>query len=69
MKKGMERNKIKLYYRIKANPSAIWQQAAHTTYQLSSPGGSTGAIEKSITLNEKCLRIFWRKKKGMTKDH
>ena len=32
-----------------ANTSAIWQQAAHTTDQ-----------QKSITLNEKYLRVFWK---------
>ena len=35
-----------------ANTSAIWQQAAHTTDQLSSPSCSTRAIQKSLTLNE-----------------
>ena len=44
-----------------ANTSAIWQQAAHTTYQLSSPSCSTRAIQKSLTLNEKYLRVFWGK--------
>ena len=44
-----------------ANTSAIWQQAAHTTYQLSSPSCSTRAIQKSLTLNEKYLRVFWEK--------
>jgi len=29
-----------------ANTSATWQQAAHTTYQLSSPSCSTRAIQK-----------------------
>ena len=40
--------------------NAIWQQAAHTTYQLSSPSRSTRVIQKSLTLNEKYLRDFWR---------
>ena len=44
-----------------ANTIAIWQQAAHTTYQLTSPSCSTRAIQKSLTLKEKCLRIFWGK--------
>ena len=44
-----------------ANTNAIWQQAAHTTYQLSSPSCSTRAIQKSLTLNEKYLRVFWKK--------
>ena len=35
-----------------ANTSAIRQQAAHTTYQLSSPSCSTTAIQKRLTLNE-----------------
>ena len=39
----------------------IWQQAAHTTYQLSSPSCSTRAIQKGLTLNEKYLRVFWKK--------
>ena len=51
-----------LYKCIMANTSAIWQQAAHTTYQLSSPSCSTRATPKSLTLNEKYLRVFWRKK-------
>ena len=37
-----------------ANTNATLQQAAHTTYQLSSPSCSTKAISKSLTLNEKC---------------
>ena len=44
-----------------ANTSAIWQQAAHATYQLSSPSCSTRAIQKSLTLNEKYPRVFWKK--------
>ena len=36
-----------------ANTSAIWQQTAHTTCQLSSPSCSTRAIQKSLTLNKK----------------
>ena len=35
--------------------NAIWQQAAHTTYQLSSPSCSTRAIQKSLTFNKKYL--------------
>ena len=45
-----------------ANTSAIWQQAAHTTYQLSPPSCSTRAIQKSLTVNDKYLRVFWREK-------
>ena len=41
-----------------ANTSAIWQQAAHTTYQLSSPSCSTRAIQKSLTLNENYLSFL-----------
>ena len=41
-----------------ANTSAIWQQAAHTTYQLSSPSCSTRAIQKSLTLKEKYLSFL-----------
>ena len=36
-----------------ANTSATWQQAAHTTYQLSPPSCSKKAISKSLTLNKK----------------
>ena len=44
-----------LYKYIMANTSALWQQAAHTTYQLSSSRCSARAIQKSLTLNEKYL--------------
>ena len=47
-----------LYKCITANTSAIWQQAAHTTYQLSSPICSTKAIQKSLTLNKKYLSFL-----------
>ena len=43
-----------------ANTSAIWQRAAHTTYQLSSPSCSTGAISRGLTPNNN-LRSFWKK--------
>ena len=46
-----------------ANTSAIWQQAARTTDQLSSPSCSTRAIQKRLTLNEKYLS-FLEKKSG-----
>ena len=36
----------------------IWQQVAHTTYQLSSPNCSTRAIQKSLTLNETYLSFL-----------
>ena len=32
-----------------ANASAIWQRAAHITYQLSSPSCSTGVISRGLT--------------------
>ena len=48
-----ERNKryikIKLYKCLMANASAIWQRAAHITYQLSSPSCSTGVISRGLT--------------------
>ena len=44
-----------------ANTSAIWQQAAHATYQLSSPSCSTWAIQKSLTLHKKYWKVFWKK--------
>ena len=50
-----------------ANTSAIWQQAAHTTYQPASPGYSTRAIQENLTLNERYLRGFWKKKKSQEK--
>ena len=50
-----------LYKRIMANTSVIWQQAAYTTYQLSSPNCSTRAIQKSLTHNE----FFWKTVKRM----
>ena len=59
--------KKKFYKCIMANTSAIWQQAAHTTDQLSFPSCSTRAIQKSLTLNEKYLRVFWKKVRRM--DH
>ena len=47
------------------NTSTTWQQAVHTTYQTSSPSCSTKApYKKSLSLNEKCWRIFWVKKAG-----
>ena len=50
-----------------ANTSAIWQQAAHTTNQLSSPSCSTRATQKSLALNETYLRVFWKQVRRM--DH
>ena len=52
---------LDIYKCIMANTSATWQQAAHTTYQLSSPSCSTQAIQKSQTRNKKILRVFWKK--------
>ena len=40
-----------------ANTSAIWQRAAHTTYQLSSPSCSTKAISRGLTPNKIC-KVF-----------
>ena len=39
----------------------MWQHAAYTTDQLSSPNCWTVAIQKSVFLNEKYWRIFWKK--------
>ena len=61
------KKKKKLYKCIMANTSAIWQQAAHTTYQLSSPSCSTGAIQKGLTGNEKYLSFLEREKKEKRK--
>ena len=55
-KKGMDRsNGEKVYKCIMTNTSAIWQQAAHITYQLSS---LTAQQERY----KKCLRVFWKKR-------
>ena len=42
----------------------MWQQAAHTTYQLSSSRCSTRAIPNSLILNEKYLSFLERKQSG-----
>ena len=47
-----------------ANTSAIWQRAAHTTYQLSSPSCSTGVISRGLTPN-KNLRFVLEKVRRM----
>ena len=47
--KGMDRSNFffkNSYKCITANPSAIWQHAAHTTDQLTSPSCRTGVIKK-----------------------
>ena len=38
-----------------ANTRAIWQQAAHTSRQLSAPSCSTRAIQKCLTFNKKII--------------
>ena len=59
----MDRQYIKFKKMLyKCHTSAIWQQAAHTTCQLSPPSCSTRAIQKSLTVNDKYLRVFWREK-------
>ena len=47
------KNKNILYKCIIANTCVIWQHAAHTTDQLTSPNCQTGAIQKSPSLKEK----------------
>ena len=44
-----------------ANTSAIQQQAAHTTYHLLD--AQQEPYKKSLTLNKKYLRVFWKEKK------
>ena len=45
------KKKKKLSYKcIIANTSVIWQHAAHTTDQLTSPNCKTGAVQKSLSL-------------------
>jgi len=57
---NMDRNNIYfiLYKCITANPSATWKQTAHTTYQITSPSCLTRAMQKSQTLNKKCLSFM-----------
>ena len=52
-----------LYKCITANTSATWQQAAHlppTNYHLLAAQQEPYKKQK-LTLNEKCLRVFWKK--------
>ena len=44
-----------------ANTSAIWQQAAHTNNQMSSPSCSTGAKQKTDFLMINVGEFFWKK--------
>ena len=47
------KKKIKILYKcITANSSVIWQHAAHTTDQLTSPNCETGAIQKAYLLTK-----------------
>ena len=39
----------------------MWQHAAHTTDQITSPNCKTGAIQKSLSLNEKYWKNFLEK--------
>ena len=57
----IETEKNPTYKSIMAYTSAIYQHAAHTTDQLSSPSWYTGAIPSSLSLDEKHWRIFRRK--------
>ena len=52
---------------IMANTNAVWQQAVHTTYQLSFPCCSTKALQKSLTPKKNYLRVFQKKVRKM--DH
>ena len=52
---------FKLYKCIIANTSVIWQHAAHTTDQLTTPNCWTEAVQKSLSLSEKYWRIYWKK--------
>ena len=64
-KKGRERNNNYYFFKTLYKctmPNPTLQQAARITTQLSSPSCSTRAIWKSLTLNEECLRVFWREK-------
>ena len=64
MDRNNQKQEKKLCKCVTANTSAIWQQAAHTTYHLLS--AQEEPHNKSLMLNEK-LRIFWRKKEGKKK--
>jgi len=50
------KKKKKLYKCLMANTCAIWQTAAHTTYQLSSPSCSTGVISRGLTPDKNVRR-------------
>ena len=52
-----------------ANTSAIWQRAAHTTYQLSSPSCSTGVISRGLTPNKNLRVLFCKKVRKMDYQH
>ena len=49
---------FKLYKCIAANTSAIWQHAAHTTDQLTSPSCQTGVKQKKNYLLTKTIEEF-----------
>ena len=51
MKRLKELNKLNKF--IRAFTSAIWQQAAHTTYRLSFRSCSTRAIQETYLLTKK----------------
>ena len=61
--------KLKTLYKcLMANTSAIWQRAAHTTDQLSSPSCSTGVISRGLTPNKK-NRFFSEKVRRIDYQH
>ena len=61
-KKGMdEAIKKKSYKYIIANTSVIWQHAAYTTDQLTSPSCYTGATQKKPISQQKILNNFLEK--------
>ena len=51
-----------------ANTSAIRQQAARTTHQLSFSSRPTKAIQKRPAIYEKCSRIFSGEKKKKSRE-
>ena len=67
-KTNKKQNKNKKVHKcLTANTSAIWQRAAHTTYQPSSPSCSTGVISRGLTPNKKL--IFLEKVRRMDYQH
>ena len=69
-KTNKKQNKNKKVHKcLTANTSAIWQRAAHTTYQLSSPSCSTGVISRGLTPNKNLRVLFCKKVRKIDYQH